>query len=110
MSNEFEDIGEELEEPIEGEVVSELKQQPGWAKAVAWATIVLGGLYIVNPTAGIFELLPDALPLIGNLDEAAIMFLIFGAMRYLGWTLPAFIEQWTQPRAQLAAPRKPERE
>lgn len=110
MSDEFEDIGEELEEPVEGEIVPEPKQQPGWAKTIAWTTIILGGLYIVNPTAGIFELLPDALPLVGNLDEAAVMFLIFSAMRYLGWTLPAFIEQWTQPRLQLAAPKKPKQE
>ena len=30
-----------------------------------------GLLYLLNPGAGIFELLPDNLPLIGNLDEAA---------------------------------------
>ncbi len=110
MNEEFEDFGEELEEPIEGQIVPEPRQQPGWAKAVAWATILLGGLYIVNPTAGIFELIPDVVPVVGNLDEAAIMFLIFGAMRYLGWTLPAFIEQWTQPRPLLAAPKKTNQE
>ena len=34
------------------------------------------------------------------LDEAAIMFLIFGAMRYLGMRLPEFIERWTSPDFQ----------
>lgn len=29
------------------------------------------GLYLVNPTMGIFEFIPDTLPMIGNLDEAA---------------------------------------
>ena len=29
------------------------------------------GLYLVYPSFGIFELIPDNLPIIGNLDEAA---------------------------------------
>ena len=29
------------------------------------------GLYLINPTAGFLELIPDNLPIIGNLDEAA---------------------------------------
>ena len=28
-------------------------------------------IYLVNPTAGIFEFIPDNFPVIGNLDEAA---------------------------------------
>jgi hypothetical protein len=71
-------------------------EQPIWAKAVAWLTIVLGGLYMVNPTAGIFELLPDNLPVVGNLDEAAVVFIMLAAMRYLGMRLPEFIERWTR--------------
>ncbi len=90
---------EDIDLPVEGSFVPE--EQPGWAKTLAWATIFLGGLYVINPTAGIFELLPDNLPLVGNLDEAAAMFLIFGAMRYLGMRLPEFIERWTQPVPRL---------
>ena len=37
---------------------------------------LLGGVYLVNPTAGILELLPDNLPFIGNLDEAGAAFLL----------------------------------
>ena len=29
------------------------------------------GLYLVYPSFGIFELIPDNLPIVGNLDEAA---------------------------------------
>ena len=95
-----------IDEPVEGEVIPEdYPERPGWGKALAWGTIVLGGLYIINPTAGIFELIPDVVPVVGNLDEAALMFLIFGAMRYLGWTLPEFIERWPQPLARLPAPK-----
>lgn len=50
-------------------------------------TAVLGAgfglLYVLNPTFGLFELLPDNLPGVGNLDEAgAAAMLIFG-LRYL---------------------------
>jgi hypothetical protein len=76
-------------------------QQPIWARAVAWLTILLGGLYMINPTAGLFELVPDNLPFVGNLDEAAVVFIMFAAMRYLGMRLPDFIEQWTRQAPRL---------
>ena len=105
---ELEDF-DNIDDAVEGEIVlEEFKDQPGWGRTLAWATIILGGLYIVNPTAGVFELIPDMLPIVGNLDEAAFMFLIFGAMRYLGWNLPDFIERWSQPRARLPAPKQDE--
>jgi uncharacterized membrane protein YkvA (DUF1232 family) len=88
----FDLVIEEDAEPVE---------QPTWARALAWTTIALGSLYMVNPTAGIFELLPDNLPVLGNLDEAAILFLMYSAMRYLGMRLPEFIERWARPPAQL---------
>ncbi|MFN2129465.1 MAG: hypothetical protein ACK2VD_02990 [Anaerolineae bacterium] len=88
----FDLVIEEDAEPVE---------QPTWARALAWATIALGSVYMINPTAGIFELLPDNLPVLGNLDEAAILFLMYSAMRYLGMRLPEFIERWARPPAQL---------
>lgn len=45
---------------------------------------VVGLIYILNPTAGFFELIPDNLPFIGNLDEAGAVMLILGALRYFG--------------------------
>mgnify|MGYP000138532147 CR=1 FL=1 len=45
---------------------------------------VLGLIYILNPTAGVIELIPDNIPIIGNLDEAAAVVLVIGALRYLG--------------------------
>lgn len=105
-TDDFEDIDlpvdeEDGELAVEGEFV--LEDQPGWAKALAWATIAVGTIYLINPTAGFFELLPDNLPLVGNLDEAAAVFIIFAAMRYLGMRLPEFIERWTQYPAGLPA-------
>jgi uncharacterized membrane protein YkvA (DUF1232 family) len=71
-------------------------EQPIWAKVVAWATVAAGAAYMINPTAGIFELLPDNLPVVGNLDEAAVVFIMFAAMRYLGLRLPEFIEKYAR--------------
>jgi uncharacterized membrane protein YkvA (DUF1232 family) len=40
---------------------------------------VLGGVYILNPTLGIFELIPDVLPIVGNIDESlAVMLILAG--------------------------------
>ena len=51
---------------------------------------------MVNPGLGVFELLPDNLPIVGNLDEAAVVFIMFAAMRYLGLRLPEFIEKFAR--------------
>ena len=54
---------------------------------------VAGGLallYLVNPTAGIFELLPDNLPLVGNLDEAGAMLLLSKVLAWYGLDLNRF--------------------
>jgi uncharacterized membrane protein YkvA (DUF1232 family) len=49
---------------------------------------LLSVLYILNPTAGLFELIPDNLPFIGNLDEAAAVALLMMCMKYFGIDLP----------------------
>jgi uncharacterized membrane protein YkvA (DUF1232 family) len=44
---------------------------PGcWASAWPWLCILLGGAYLLNPGMGVLEFIPDALPMVGNLDEA----------------------------------------
>ena len=35
------------------------------------AAMAVGLAYVLNPGMGVFELVPDNLPLFGNLDEAA---------------------------------------
>lgn len=45
--------------------------------------VALGALYILNPSAGLFELLPDNLPGVGNLDEAGATALLIFGLRYL---------------------------
>lgn len=45
--------------------------------------IAVSLLYLLNPGAGVFELLPDALPVVGNLDEAGATALLLACLRAL---------------------------
>jgi hypothetical protein len=49
---------------------------------IAIAAIAL--LYLINPTAGILEFIPDNFPLIGNLDEAGATLILINAAAYYG--------------------------
>jgi len=43
---------------------------------------LLSFIYLLNPTAGIFEFLPDNLPIIGNIDEGLAAFVIYSSVEY----------------------------
>ena len=45
--------------------------------------LIIGVIYILNPTFGVFELIPDNLPYIGNLDEASAVILIMACLKEL---------------------------
>jgi hypothetical protein len=61
----------------------------GWPVWLVYLAAALGIIYVLNPTMGIFELIPDNLPLIGNLDEGVAFLLIwFGFVEYLETTKP----------------------
>ena len=57
-------------------------------KVIAVLVACVSALYLINPTLGLFELLPDALPLIGNLDEAFFTLALVSALGALGLELP----------------------
>jgi len=38
---------------------------------------IIGIIYLLNPTAGLLELIPDNLPVVGNLDEGAAALLVW---------------------------------
>ena len=50
-------------------------------------------IYLLNPGAGIFELIPDNLPFIGNLDEAAALTTLLLCLKYFGIELPDFFRR-----------------
>jgi ribosomal protein L40E len=53
-----------------------------------WKNIAMaaaGGLYLVYPSLGLFELIPDAIPVVGSLDEATATAGLLYALSNLGW-------------------------
>ncbi len=49
-------------------------------------------LYLINPTAGFFEFIPDNIPLLGNLDEAVAVVLIISVLQHFGIKVPDFFK------------------
>ncbi len=54
---------------------------------IAAAALLISGIYILNPTAGV-DLLPDNLPLAGNLDEAFFTVVLLSSLAYFGLEIP----------------------
>lgn len=46
---------------------------------------VVSAIYIINPGAGLIELIPDNIPGIGNLDEAAAAAMLISCLAYFGF-------------------------
>lgn len=55
---------------------------------------LLSALYLVNPGFGIFEFIPDAIPFVGNLDEATASFLLLSSLTYFGVDLRDIFGGW----------------
>jgi len=53
-------------------------------KALVGVVGVLSALYLINPGFGVFEFIPDNIPLFGNLDEGGASFLLLSALAYFG--------------------------
>ncbi|MBN2389439.1 MAG: DUF1232 domain-containing protein [Anaerolineae bacterium] len=51
-----------------------LRGIPVW---LVYLASLVGFVYVLNPTAGVLELIPDNLPLVGNLDEGAAFTLLW---------------------------------
>ncbi|GBC61504.1 DUF1232 domain-containing protein [Desulfonema ishimotonii] len=50
---------------------------------VVYLLAFIGGVYILNPGAGVIELIPDNIPIIGNLDEGgAFLAIWYGLLEY----------------------------
>jgi hypothetical protein len=45
--------------------------------------VVVSAIYLINPTAGVLELIPDVAPFIGNLDEAGATALLLWGVQQL---------------------------
>jgi hypothetical protein len=58
----------------------------------------LSFIYLLNPTFGVFEILPDAIPGIGNIDEALATGVFLSALAYFGIDLPIFFGKKNEKR------------
>ena len=43
---------------------------------------VIALIYLINPTAGVLELIPDNIPVVGNLDEGMACFILYSCVEY----------------------------
>ena len=60
--------------------LSEPLSKYGWPTWLVYILAVIGLVYILNPTFGIFEFIPDNLPIIGNLDESVAFMLVLAGI------------------------------
>ncbi len=51
---------------------------------VVGALAAVSALYLLNPGFGVFEIIPDNIPVVGNLDEAGATALLISCFAYFG--------------------------
>jgi uncharacterized membrane protein YkvA (DUF1232 family) len=64
-------------------------------KLTAIALALLSVAYLVNPTAGVFELLPDNIPFVGNVDETLAAYVLYSCIEYLRGKPIGMFRRWT---------------
>lgn len=55
---------------------------------------VIATLYLLNPTAGFIEFIPDNIPFIGNLDEAGATAILISCLAYFGIDITQIIKRF----------------
>lgn len=60
----------------------------------------LSALYLLNPTAGVVELIPDNIPVFGNLDEATAALILISSARYFGLDIAGTLNRLLGVRQQ----------
>jgi uncharacterized membrane protein YkvA (DUF1232 family) len=52
-------------------------------KPLALTLIIVSIIYLINPTLGVFEFIPDNIPVIGNIDEVLVAGLLLSLINFL---------------------------
>lgn len=60
--------------------ISEPLSKYGWPVWLVYLMAAIGVIYLLNPTAGFFEFIPDNIPFVGNLDEGVAVMLILAGI------------------------------
>ncbi|MSR41818.1 MAG: DUF1232 domain-containing protein [Phycisphaerales bacterium] len=76
--------------PLPPPPIGTTKESPRrwWTTPFAIFVLIVSGLYLINPGFGVFEILPDNIPLLGNIDEAFFTLAFVSALASLGVRLP----------------------
>lgn len=61
-------------------------------------TGIIAIIYLLNPGFGGLELIPDFVPIVGNLDEAAAVAILMNALSYYGFDLGNFYRRTPRKR------------
>ena len=65
---------------------------------------VMSVVYLLNPTAGVFEFLPDNLPVVGNLDEATATAILLASLAHFGFDLRGLLQRFGLGKKPTAKP------
>ena len=68
---------------IHFETIIEYNEYMDYKKTGAYVLVILCVLYVLNPTAGLFEILPDNIPILGNVDEGLAVYFMLCGINYL---------------------------
>lgn len=55
---------------------------------------LLSLIYLINPTAGILEFIPDNIPFIGNLDEGGAAYILYSCIEYFRGKQIGLFRSW----------------
>ena len=82
--------------PVDGQF-KVVPPESGVAKAVKTLLVavigVIATIYLLNPTAGFIELIPDNIPVLGNLDEAGATAILISCLAYFGIDVTQIIKR-----------------
>jgi len=55
--------------------------------------MVISVIYLINPTAGFLEIIPDNFPILGNLDEGLATTVLLAGLKYFGYNFTDFFKR-----------------
>ena len=67
-------------------------------KAAVILLSVISVVYLINPTAGVFEFLPDNIPFVGNVDEGLAAYVLYSCVEYLRGKPIGMFRNWKPNR------------
>ena len=70
-------LNQEMDKDQGGSIMTSPLSHRGVPRWLVMIFSLIGFVYILNPTAGLLELIPDVTPFVGNLDEGGAFLLVW---------------------------------